>query len=761
MRISLSARVHCTAPALCSVVTLAAMSLLWPASAGAYATPGPAPVPGSPGLPDGRIYELVSPANKPGTQAAPDVQGAGTPIWAASDGNSAAFFSSGSIGDAPSGVEQWTVAKRSAGSWQSAGAIPRPLGAFTDVLETDTTAIGFSADFTKSIFTTDSSYVPNQPGGPLKHEANVGNIYNLNSGSPVWLAEPLVSNSPGHFPGYESEEGRIAGISPDLSTVYFSYQGGYYEWHEGQVSPAGVLPDGSIDPYGARPAGYDTFGDFTNQGDARNQESAQNEVSEDGSRAFFVSPNPGTGYPVGDPPELYVRETATDGTQSTVLVSRDTLLPPVNGLLAGAPDGPLPFTSANTDVTAKPNSYVWATPNGARAFFLSADQLTAEAPADDSSKLYEFNLETNTLTYLSGATSPTTGAAVLAASQDGSRLLFAKLAENKKIVGNDNNTLPVELDLWTDGPEGASDGRVTPIAPLDSPGSAPEADFLTTRAASDGSSFVFETREAFAGFNFSNNGFNVNGRRNTQVYRYEVAANSLTCLSCAPAGVVHSGDAQLESEPRGEVLASFNKDRGISEAGDRVFFDTPDALVPWDSNTEPPANEGGNVLPRGYDVYEWENGKLFLISTGKSSKGAFVGDNSANGNNVFFATAEGVVPADTDGGYDVYDARIPEPGETPASVVPCEGEVCQGPPTTPLPLGLPASATFSGLGNPAPGVPAPATNPVAPKSLTTAQKLSAALKACGKQPKRERARCKAQAKKKYAPRAKKSNGGGR
>jgi hypothetical protein len=754
MRMSLSARVHCFAPALCSVVTLAVMSLVLPASAGAYATPGPAPLPGSPGLPDGRIYELVSPANKPGTQAAPNIQGHGTPILAAADGNSLAFYSSGPIGDAPSGVEDWTVARRSAGRWQSYGAIPRPLGGFHEIQETFTVATGFSADFTKSLFTSDASYRPNQPSGLDDSQVNVGDLYDLDSGSTAWLAEPLVLNPPGQFHAYPSEQQLIAGASSDLSTVYFSYDGGYYEWHEGQVSPAGVLPDGSLDPYGAAPAGFDQASGKGTK--LQSQEATQDEVSENGS-AFFVSPKPETGYPAGDPPELYVRETAADGAQSTVLVSRDTLLPPVDGLPAAGPDGPLPFASPNTNSKASPDSYVWATPDGSRAFFLSADRLTAEAPADGSSKLYEFNLETNTLTYLSGATSPSTGAAVLASSRDGSQLLFVKLASNNSY----NNAVPVELDLWTNGPEGPSDGHVTPIAPLDNQHTVSgEPDFATTRAAGDGSSFVFATTEAFPGFNFNNNGFNPgDGDRFTQVYRYEVATSSLDCLSCPPAGVTPSGNAKLTSEVEGNIY--FNKNRGISEDGDQVFFDTPEPLVPWDSNTKPPEEVNQSLVPEGYDVYEWENGRLFLISTGKSSDGSFVGDNGANGKNVFFATAEGLVPADTDGGYDVYDARIPEPGEKTASAVPCEGEVCQGPPSVPSLLGAPSSATFSGLGNPAPAVPTLATKPVGPMALTRAQKLSAALRACGKQPRGKRARCKAQARKKYAPNAKKSNGRGR
>ena len=112
-------------------------------------------------------------------------------------------------------------------------------------------------------------------------------------------------------------------------------------------------------------------------------------------------------------------------------------------------------------------------------------------------------------------------------------------------------------------------------------------------------------------------------------------------------------------------------------------------------------------MPQGGDVYEWENGVVYLISTGKSLYDSYLLDSSENGNDVFFATAEGLVPGDTDGGFDVYDARIPHAGEPyPPAAVPCEGSVCQGPPNVPAPLTPPASATFTGLGNPAPEVAA-------------------------------------------------------
>jgi hypothetical protein len=119
-------------------------------------------------------------------------------------------------------------------------------------------------------------------------------------------------------------------------------------------------------------------------------------------------------------------------------------------------------------------------------------------------------------------------------------------------------------------------------------------------------------------------------------------------------------------------------------------------------------------VQEGRDVYEWENGVVYLISSGRSSQNSFFLDNSESGSDVFFVTAEGLVPGDTDGAYDVYDARVPHaPENPPATAVPCEGSVCQGPPNVPSPLTPPASATFTGLDN-----PEPAATPVVVKKVT-------------------------------------------
>ena len=122
--------------------------------------------------------------------------------------------------------------------------------------------------------------------------------------------------------------------------------------------------------------------------------------------------------------------------------------------------------------------------------------------------------------------------------------------------------------------------------------------------------------------------------------------------------------------------------------------------------------------------------------------------------NVFFATADQLLPEDTSNNVVVWDARVgggfPVNGLPP----PCDnGDSCKPPPTPqPAVFGVPASATFSGKGN---LTPESGTEPVA-KSKTkskmkgkTASGLAKALRACKGERKARRVRCEKLARKRY------------
>jgi hypothetical protein len=163
--------------------------------------------------------------------------------------------------------------------------------------------------------------------------------------------------------------------------------------------------------------------------------------------------------------------------------------------------------------------------------------------------------------------------------------------------------------------------------------------------------------------------------------------------------------------------------RNLSANGKRAFFETPDALVPADTNGEGGcAIVGGQAqnYPACRDVYEWEatgtgscmsevqaGGCLYLISSGKDDEPSLFGDANLEGDDVFFFTAERLVGQDKDDLYDAYDARIGGglASQNQIEAPPCGGEGCKGSPTPALTTQVPGSASFTGPGDPPPKRP--------------------------------------------------------
>ena len=710
---------------------------------GTNATPAAPPsYSSSPGLPDGRVYEQASPADKNGNGA-----GSGSGVAtvggsedqysvASPDGNAILFYGTGAMGNASSGLAGYFVARRSAAGWTTTEATPRPtsgrISAFSSL-----EVILSSSDLSRVAFGQPAS-LGGFAGAATGNQLYLAGLDPL--AQPAWLSQPTIPAPVGGSVLWP------AGASSDLSAVYFGYNGtllpqdasrtpyagrtyeeasmaaatGFYEWKNGVLMPAGLLPDGSTDPFGAVPAAEAMA--YHENGTLVTAEDLNNQVSTDGSHAFFVSPDPYfcsrlSSVCGGDEPELYASVTAADGTQSTVLVSKSA----ITG--QAAPHGPLQIQNPHRALTpfgfsslGRSQPYVYASPDGSQAFFESTDQLTSDAPNDSSVKAYDFNVTTGSLMYLPGVadlppesapaqiSGPLGTSPILTSSQDGSDFIFVKYPASG----------PPQLDLWRSG---SSDGTVTPISQLPpspahemaysennrfqtsiNPAVLGDMAFVGARATADGSVFMFETDSPLPGFN--------NAPGYEEIYRYDAVANTLSCISCPPAGVTPSGDAQFSHS---DLIQSFsglsgwlNAARGMSADGSRIFFDTPDPLVPQATNGV-------------RDVYEWENGRIYLLSSGTSVKDSLILDSSASGDDVFFATTDGLVAGDTDGAYDVYDARVPHPGDVPpSSAVPCQGDVCQGPPRVPSLLGISPSETFSGPGNP---VPPPAAKAVTHKQV--------------------------------------------
>jgi hypothetical protein len=141
----------------------------------------------------------------------------------------------------------------------------------------------------------------------------------------------------------------------------------------------------------------------------------------------------------------------------------------------------------------------------------------------------------------------------------------------------------------------------------------------------------------------------------------------------------------------------------------RLFFQSPDALVPQDTNGREDVYEyepvGAGTCTEQSSVYSpAAGGCVSLISSGSSSQESVFYDASESGNDVFFSTRSKLAWTDLDEATDVYDARAPHvPGEQvgfpePPRPPACEGDACQGTPPSVIDQ-TPGSLTYEGPGN--------------------------------------------------------------
>jgi hypothetical protein len=213
----------------------------------------------------------------------------------------------------------------------------------------------------------------------------------------------------------------------------------------------------------------------------------------------------------------------------------------------------------------------------------------------------------------------------------------------------------------------------------------------------------------------------------SQVFRYDNIEKMLQCISCSSSFDPEPRLSALYTEGSGKTVASSN--------GDYVFFDTPATLLPADVDGEI-APEGAKIVGGEHnsnnyslssDVYEWRRvgmdgcaypqGCLSLITSGKGGFLNILLGATTDGNNVFFATNESLLPSDNDTAGDIYDARVDGGFAEPSHSAPCEGDACSTPfaaPSDPTP----ASSTFQGAGNAGTVVTTGAKGKTKPKTKT-------------------------------------------
>lgn len=684
-------------------------------------------------LPDGRAWELVSPASKQGAQIEPF---AGyTDIQAAAGGGAIAYMANNTLGEGAAGKEPFTevYASRGVAGWSNQDiAIPHSLPpegtSFANALSNGVLEYHlFSPDLSLAVVEQ-----PPEPQLRLSSEATERTPYLRNTQTcgvqPGSCYTPLITPKDvepagakfASSAGNDSSEAAFAGGTPDLSHVIvespyalakgavaeFNESGGIqgplnlYEWNGsggGDLKLVNVMPDGDTHPGVVGPEGA-CLGICGRDGKV-----VAHTVSSDGrwvvwSYGSFATNNGGAN------PMLFVRDMVGEKTVQ------------IGGRHAE-------FQTMSSD--------------GSRIFYR------------ENGELYEFSTGTDIqvdLTAGHGAGEASAGVrdAILGASEDDSYVYFVATGALASGASSGADNLYVLHD-------GASGWNTTFIATLTQ---EDEQDWfngqeqvlaqlsrVSSRVSPKGRFVTFMSSSPLTGYD---NRDALSGRPDEEVFLYDAVANRLVCASCdptgaRPTGVVDEGIqngggllvdrrgawSQFGSVSDQHSLAGFipgwdesissndsywpYQPRYLSDSG-RLFFESPDGLVPQATNGlmdvyeyEPVGVGDCSGTSVGFSV--GSAGCVNLISTGTgNSESAFL-DASESGDDVFFVTASRLVPEDYDTSFDVYDARVCS-AESPCHVAaavppPCSsGDSCKAAPAPqPTIFGAAPSATFSGTGN--------------------------------------------------------------
>jgi hypothetical protein len=345
-----------------------------------------------------------------------------------------------------------------------------------------------------------------------------------------------------------------------------------------------------------------------------------NGMSADGKRVYFTVPASCNGTA-----KVYLRD-VTKGTTVEISASRCT----------------------RVDCNAAANvRFAGATRDGKIAYLTTTQQLT-NADEDNQDDLYSYNADTDELTLLSGG-EPTGGGGVLdvdvAPAEVGGRVYFA--ASGELLPGEPGG----EKLFLSDGHGGI---HLVANATLDSFNG--ERQIQLSR---DGSRALFTTASQV-----------LPGDTDLQsdAYLYDANEDKLVRISTGPTGGNGSFAVSIAA-PSPLNQQSFEAGNlhpywSIDANGDRMFFSTEESLVPEDTDGK-------------FDVYEYFNGNVGLITPGNLPLREDFGGASRDGRMVLFATNASLVPSDQDGGArDIYAARLgggfPEPESPPE----CDRTTC-------------------------------------------------------------------------------------
>jgi len=677
------------------------------------------------GLPDGRAYEMVTPPNKNGALFGNLFVGGAPAI--AEDGSRVIVFSIQCFAGAVSctGARQMEgdpfAFARTDGGWVTTPLAPPATQFDQNTYWSVSPGVGTALfSVPAAPFGEDVWYVRQPDGsfldiGPVS-QPSLGStqVTAFNRSFPVATADfsHIVYASSKTFWSFDAT-GLLTGPDGDPTALY-EYVGA------GDAAPVLVGVSGGagstdlISECGTEVGGVSS----------ENGYESSSALSGDGGTVYFTADacSSGSGVNAGVPvpaDELFAR---IGGSRSAWVSGRSPS--GCTGMCASSPPAAAAFEGASVD--------------GSKAFFSSTQQLTNGASEDSHSgdtaregcsktagvngcNLYEYDFANpagrNLIDVSAGDTSgggPRVQG-VMAFSPDGSRVYFvakgvlsaAADSEGQVARNGADNLYVFERDA--SHPE----GRVSFIATL-SESDRPEwelgSDGNKANVTPDGRFLVFTSHGRLTADDKSTSGA-------AQVFRYDAQTGELLRISIGERGFNDNGNAGTGNAfvvPRktGYYLTAGPRrpDPTMSNDGSFVFFQSPVGLTPQALN-DVPIDSGGDLAQ---NVYEWHEGQVYLVSDGRdtsadnadvdtisseTTSSVYLLGSDATGANVFFTTADRLVPQDIDTQLDVYDARIGGGFPFTPPPVPCGGEACHGTPGAAPSLQGAASAVFSGAGN--------------------------------------------------------------
>jgi DNA-binding beta-propeller fold protein YncE len=664
---------------------------------------------GSAFLPDCRAYEMVSPIDKANGDviALGNVDSVPTALNQSSlDGEKLTYSSYRAYAD-PQGAAftNQYIATRSAGGWANEAITPSRGTTVIGILDSiDLEFRAFSPDLCQGWLMHDTD--PPLAPGAVEGYANLYRRDNCGGGSYEAITRVAPPANPGgryvfSLQGASAATGRVffrarenltpEGTPSPPGSASFAQ---LYVFSGGELHFVCILPDGT-------PSKEACAAGTVNRDEIIRTPSLYGAVSEDGSRVYWAA---GGGNDGG---KLYLRENPDQ---------------PQSALSAGKCSE---AEKACTFAVSESIAQFWgAAADGSRALFTTGGSL------------YQFAAKNKKSTLIAKE-----AAGVLGVSEDGSLFYFASkeaiTGEEENGEGEKAKAGAPNLYLFDANKTGAAryrflatlsgadlkNANVQRLSPLN-----PMPFMHTAHVSPDGLHLAFMSKGELTGYDNTDLS---SGEPAAEVFLYDALASEgageLRCVSCQPSGARPAGREIKEEEAlEGDPFWAAAKIPGwetqlyaphvLSEDGQRLYFESYEALVPRDANGKK-------------DVYQWEapglgdcteesgafvegaGGCIDLISAGNSASDSDFLDASPSGSDVFFTTQASLLPQDP-ALVDVYDARTgggfpPPPSPPPA----CEGDACQSaapPPEDPTP----ASAAFRGPGDPSAG---PKPRPRCPK----------------------------------------------